>query len=252
MLLDYNVNQVIVEWQGRDPDAERLTDIDRQKFREMVMQQYPINLELWDQGGHLFIGHSHNLTYRGVPLHVAEQMLDEDVEEAEKQARTFFTGFDTLGDVRGQVLVNMAFNIAPSRLAGFVGFQGALQAGKYEEAARQMLLNSSGDGASKWAAQVGYRALELAYMMAWNERWKKEKNGRLEDITADEFPPALRQAAQKVIDVIEAKKRKARAPGIPQAQTDAPSQPGVTDAPGNPPGAADTSVQQIEAEATGV
>ena len=64
----------------------------------------------------------------------------------------------SLDDVRYRVLVNMVFNMG---IAGLLKFQNTLaliQAGKYDEAAAQML-------DSKWATQVGARAQRLATMM---------------------------------------------------------------------------------------
>jgi lysozyme len=52
----------------------------------------------------------------------------------------------------------MTFNMGIGRVLGFAAFLGALERGDYEMAAREML-------ASRWATQVGNRAVELAEIM---------------------------------------------------------------------------------------
>lgn len=63
-----------------------------------------------------------------------------------------------LSPLRQEVLINMAFNLGQQTLTEFKKMWGALKAGDYKEAARQML-------DSKWAKQVGYRSLELSQWM---------------------------------------------------------------------------------------
>ncbi len=55
-------------------------------------------------------------------------------------------------------MCNMAFNLGATKLAGFVRFLAAVQAGSYEVAAHEM-------AASLWARQVGERAVRLEGMM---------------------------------------------------------------------------------------
>ena len=94
---------------------------------------------------------------RGGKLHPDEiaLLLDNDIAEAEKGARAVFPAFDSLSEARKAVLVNMAFNLGQARLAGFVHTLGAIADGDYDKAADGML-------ASKWASQVGARAIRLA------------------------------------------------------------------------------------------
>jgi lysozyme len=63
-----------------------------------------------------------------------------------------------LSDRRQQVLANMAFNLGVNGLLGFKNTLSVMQAGQYDLAAEGMLT-------SKWASQVGNRAIRLAQMM---------------------------------------------------------------------------------------
>lgn len=87
-----------------------------------------------------------------------DYLFANDLKKADAAARALFPAFDALSDNRKAVLVNMAFNMGQSRLAGFVKMRAAIEAGNFELAALEM-------ANSKWAVQVGARALRLQKMM---------------------------------------------------------------------------------------
>jgi lysozyme len=85
-------------------------------------------------------------------------MLDNDLKQAEVDARFLFPAFDSLSDNRKAALLNMSFNLGRARLSAFHKMIEAVNHDDFEEAATQML-------ASKWAVQVGNRAQRLAKAM---------------------------------------------------------------------------------------
>ncbi|KQW79698.1 glycoside hydrolase family protein [Brevundimonas sp. Root1279] len=88
----------------------------------------------------------------------AEQRL---IEMAEDHARRFEERAPwaaKLDPVRRRVLHNMAYNLGVEGLLGFKNTLGFVQTGQYGRAADGML-------ASKWARQVGQRAVRLAQQM---------------------------------------------------------------------------------------
>lgn len=85
-------------------------------------------------------------------------MLENDITEAEADAKVLFPSFPGLSENRQAVLVNMAFNLGQKRLAEFKRFRDAIEAGAWEQAAAEML-------DSRWAEQVGSRAQRLAKQM---------------------------------------------------------------------------------------
>jgi lysozyme len=85
-------------------------------------------------------------------------LLNNDLFRAEKTARALFAGFDRLSEARKAVLVNMAFNLGQTRLAGFQRLREAVKEQDWEQAAKEML-------DSRWAKQVGNRAVRLANQM---------------------------------------------------------------------------------------
>jgi lysozyme len=67
--------------------------------------------------------------------------------------------FDELSETRKSVLVNMAFNLGVAGLMKFKNMLKAVSEKRWEDASSEMLN-------SRWADQVGNRAIELSEMMA--------------------------------------------------------------------------------------
>lgn len=103
-------------------------------------------------------GVGRNISDRAFSEDEIQLMLSNDIELAIKDVRQLVPGFDQLNDVRQEVLVNMAFNLGYSRLAAFKRFLAAVKASEFADAAVEML-------DSKWANQVGSRAIRLSKAM---------------------------------------------------------------------------------------
>lgn len=112
--------------------------------------------------GKLTIGIGRNIQEVGISEAEAEFMLDNDIAAAVELCRRMFPVFDSLDDVRQEVLVNMMFNMGYDRLSGFKRFIAAVNVKDFIEAANQM-------EDSAWYEQVGkkpgQRAYELRMMM---------------------------------------------------------------------------------------
>jgi len=91
-----------------------------------------------DSKGIWTAGVGHNLQACVFSDAVIELWFTEDLEEAERAARVLFPSFDALSEARKAVLLNMAFNMGQDRFAGFGRMRGAVAAGDFMEAARQM------------------------------------------------------------------------------------------------------------------
>lgn len=132
-------------------------------YIDICLKQLPIdegmpNKPYRDTVGKLTIGVGRNLDDNGLRDDEIALMLRNDIAQAEKDARAVCQTFNALSDARKAVLVNMAFNMGRTRLAGFVNMLQAINEQDFEEAAEQML-------DSKWAKQVGNRAIRLAKAM---------------------------------------------------------------------------------------
>ena len=112
--------------------------------------------------GKLTIGYGHNLDDNGITEDQAELMLVEDVAAVEKELSHNLPWFADLDIVRQSVLIDMAFNLGWPRLSNFKKSLAYMESGEFDEAAMEML-------DSRWANQVGKRALRLADMMRMGE-----------------------------------------------------------------------------------
>ena len=111
-----------------------------------------------DSEGILTIGVGRNLEDVGISESEAQHMLNNDIQDAYMGAMMNFPTFRTINGPRKRVIVNMVFNLGITRLLRFRKMRAALAGYDYEEAAKEML-------DSKWAEQVGQRAIELAEVM---------------------------------------------------------------------------------------
>ena len=132
--------------------------IDYRLMRSQLIQHEGIRLHMYqDTTGKITIGVGRNLSDNGISRAEALLMLDSDIDAAVTDLTTFDWWVD-LDEVRQRALVDMRFNLGPTRFRGFHHMLAALDANDYNEAARQMRQ-------SKWAQDVGQRAETLAMMM---------------------------------------------------------------------------------------
>lgn len=110
-----------------------------------------------DTVGKITIGIGHNLTDKGIPDTIVEDLFKGDIAEAAGGAETI-PAYLNLDPIRQTVLIDMAFNMGLEDLKQFVNTIAAINRRDYDAAASNMLT-------SKWAHQVGSRAIELARIM---------------------------------------------------------------------------------------
>ena len=109
--------------------------------------------------GKLTIGIGRNLDDRGISRKEAYAMLDRDIRDCEHWLIDKIPEiYNNLDEVRQSVLLNMCFNLGIKGLLSFKNTLRFIAAGDWERAANSML-------ASKWAKQVGMRAIELSELM---------------------------------------------------------------------------------------
>ena len=111
-----------------------------------------------DTVGKLTIGYGRNLDDNGISKYEAEAMLRNDVADVYAECRREFPWFAALDEAREAVVVSMVFNLGMTKFRGFHNTIAAIARADYEDAASRMLQ-------SKWATQVGNRAIRLAQAM---------------------------------------------------------------------------------------
>ncbi|NOU50234.1 glycoside hydrolase family protein [Pseudoalteromonas sp. JBTF-M23] len=107
------------------------------------------------------IGFGRNLEDRGISFGEALYLLRNDLRYFTEQVESNINT-SKCNPARKAVLVNMAFNLGITGLLKFKNTIAAVEAGKWDTAALEMLN-------SRWAVQVGSRADELAEQMATGE-----------------------------------------------------------------------------------
>ena len=111
-----------------------------------------------DSVGKLTIGVGRNLDDKGITKEEAIHLLLNDIYDTMSDLDRTLPWWRGLDEVRKAILINMCFNLGLPRLMTFRKMLKALEDRNYELAAKEML-------DSKWAKQVGNRAIELSEMM---------------------------------------------------------------------------------------
>ena len=115
-----------------------------------------------DTVGKLTIGVGRNLDDVGISEEESDMLLSNDIAAAGDDLARVFPWFRTLDSVRQAALVNLRFNLGLRRLLTFEKALRAMADGQYGVAAVEFL-------DSKWAAQVGIRAVELCVQIRTGE-----------------------------------------------------------------------------------
>lgn len=131
-----------------------------ERIKEQLVRHEGLRLKPYRcTAGKLTIGIGRNLDDRGISQKEAYAMLERDILDFEQQLLDEIPDvYNGLDEVRQSVLLNMCFNLGLKGLLEFKNTLAFIASGDWERAANGML-------ASKWAKQVGMRAIELSEMM---------------------------------------------------------------------------------------
>ena len=110
----------------------------------------------------LTIGVGRNLEDVGISEEEAEMLLQNDIQRAVSQLKERFPWTLELDEVRFAALINFTFNVGIGTVSKFVNAMALLKGKKYDMAADEFLN-------SRWAKQVGGRALELTDLIKTGE-----------------------------------------------------------------------------------
>ena len=104
------------------------------------------------------------LKERGITKDEALFLLANDIEDAIKDLSNF-DWFEDLDPVRKKVVIDMRYNLGPTRFRGFKKMIAALAVGDYQKAAAEMV-------DSRWYHEVGNRSKRLVRMMETGEDYE--------------------------------------------------------------------------------
>jgi len=114
--------------------------------------------------GYETIGVGRNISESGLGLSDEEidYLLNNDINRCREELSKEYFWFNTLDVVRKEALIDLSFNIGQTRLRGFVKALSYMAENNFEKAGDEFY-------DSRWAKQVGDRALELCQMIKSGE-----------------------------------------------------------------------------------
>ena len=131
-----------------------------ESLKEQLIRHEGLRLTVYDcPAGYKTIGVGRNIEHKGITESEALYLLDNDIGYFTEQLEDNLIGFQELPEDKKAVLVNMAFNLGVNGLLKFKNMLAAITEERWEDASSEMLN-------SRWADQVGNRAIELAEVMA--------------------------------------------------------------------------------------
>ena len=110
----------------------------------------------------LTIGVGRNLEDVGISEQEAEMLLQNDIQRAVTQLKERFPWTLELDEARFAALINFTFNVGIGTVSKFVNAMALLKAKNYDMAADEFLQ-------SRWAEQVGQRAVEVTEQIRTGE-----------------------------------------------------------------------------------
>jgi lysozyme len=109
--------------------------------------------------GRLTIGYGHSLDDKGITEKEAMYLLKQDIQACVYDLnRIFGTHFGTIPEIAQRVLIDMRFNLGPSRFRKFKKLIAAIRVNDFKKAKLEMI-------DSLWYKQVGGRSKTLVEMM---------------------------------------------------------------------------------------
>ena len=114
--------------------------------------------------GYETIGVGRNISESGLGLSDDEidYLLQNDIQRVKEELRETYFWFGTLDEARQDAMIDICFNLGLTRLRGFVKALEAMSREQFDIAADEFM-------DSKWAEQVGTRAIRLTEMIRSGE-----------------------------------------------------------------------------------
>jgi len=139
------------------------------EIEEMLIEHERLRLKVYTcPAGKITIGVGRNLQDRGITKNEVMLLLKNDITYFDFELKNRFPWFTELSRNRQNILIDMAFNLGIAGLLKFKKTLKYIEMCDYVSASQEMLK-------SKWAKQVGFRALELSEMLELDISFKESK-----------------------------------------------------------------------------
>lgn len=144
-----------------------------QNLREMIKRHEGVRTHAYRcSQGYLTIGAGRNIDENG-GLGLSDEeidfLLDNDIVRCIQELHNVFPWFKTLNEPRQHAVIDLCFNIGLPKLMLFQKANKAMNSGEWETAAKEYY-------DSRWAKQVGARAVEVCEMIRTGEYQNGESN----------------------------------------------------------------------------
>lgn len=111
---------------------------------------------------HIGVGRNISASGLGLSNEEIDYLLSNDILRCIKELSTEYSWFGNLDEIRQEAIINIFFNLGATKYRGFKKANAAMEAADYKLAATEFL-------DSRWARQVGNRALELTDIIRTGE-----------------------------------------------------------------------------------
>jgi lysozyme len=129
------------------------------KLRELLIKHESFRTHPYEDSlGVLSIGVGRNLDSRGLSVEEVHFLMDNDIKISVEELSRTFDWFDLLNAPRRDALISMHYNMGLPSLLKFKKTLAFFSKSLWMEGAEEML-------DSKWADQVGQRAIDLSTMI---------------------------------------------------------------------------------------
>jgi len=135
------------------------------KLIEMIKRHEGVKSKVYlCSAGYETIGVGRNISESGLGLSDDEidYLLDNDIKRVQEELQDTYFWFDELNDARQDAMVDICFNLGLTKLRGFTNALTAMSREQFDVAADEFM-------DSKWAKQVGMRAIRVTEMIRSGE-----------------------------------------------------------------------------------
>lgn len=113
-----------------------------------------------DTHGYCTIGFGHNLSTNGIPIEIADRLLDIDIANAQKQVLTNLPWVANIDLSRNDALVHLCFWIGIGALMGFKNMLLAAESGDWQTASNEVLNSHLHDDIPERCDEIATRLLK--------------------------------------------------------------------------------------------
>lgn len=131
-----------------------------QDLEQWIMAKEGLRLKCYnDSHGFLSIGWGHNLASNGIPIEIADRLLEIDIANAQKQVMANLPWAGQIGMPRFDALVHLCFWVGIGSLMGFKNMLAALKIGDWQTAHDELINSNLHDNIPERTEEIATRIL---------------------------------------------------------------------------------------------